>query len=124
MTGTIQCAVPGDDKMECDGGYPYGYFNYGPVRWGNLMAYQDGLEHGVCGNPATITFSDINGSGSGYEVVNGSIARNRPIFNITGYTLNEGTYKVIWNSTDGKDRYNHYGLLNITNIDNDHPNHS
>ena len=45
--------------------------------------------------------------------------------NITGYTLETGTYtNVSWKSTDGAGTYHHKGRLVITNIDNNRPNHS
>ena len=86
------------------------------------VVHGEGLDHGICGDAAPITF---NGStGSGYEVNHGVIDKNRPIYNIEGYQLQEGTYNVIWNSNSGGPEYTHYGKLTITNIDNDRPNHS
>lgn len=121
VTGTIQCAVPGNDPYECDGASPTRFFDYTANWYGNSIC-GDGLNHGVCGNSAPITF---NGStGSGYEVNHGSIDRNRPIYNIEGYQLAEGTYNVTWNSNSGGPQYTHYGVLTISNIDNDRPNHS
>lgn len=50
------------------------------------------------------------------------------IYNIKNYTPSGGIYyNVTWNSYDGDKHsgtYSHIGRLNITNIDNHHPNHS
>lgn len=120
VTGTIQCAIPGRSEYICDGSSPIRNFNY-DMPWGGKIVHGEGLDHGICGDAAPITF---NGStGSGYEVNHGVVDRNRPIYNIEGYQLQEGTYDVIWNSNSGGPEYTHYGKLTITNIDNDRPNH-
>lgn len=126
VTGTIQCAIPGQSETECDGASPTRFFDYhlNDNSWYGLTIYPDGYDHGLCGNPAVITFSDADGSGSGFEVNQGHLDRNRPIYNIDGYQLAPGQYHVTWNSNSGGPTYNHYGILTITNIDNDHPNHS
>lgn len=126
VVGTIECAIPGTNRYECDGSSPTRYFDYDMRRsewgWGEPTIGQDGLEHGICGNSAPISF---NGStGSGYETIGGEIQRNRPIYNISGYDLEPGIYKVTWNSDSGGPMYNHYGELHISYIDYDHPNHS
>lgn len=50
------------------------------------------------------------------------------IYNIKNYTPSGGIYyNVTWNSYDGDKHsgtYSHIGRLNITNIDDHHPNHS
>lgn len=126
VVGTIECAIPGRDPYTCDGSSPTRYFNYNMSQsewgWGEPTIGRDRLEHGICGNPAPISF---NGStGSGYETIGGEIQRNRPIYNISGYDLEPGIYKVTWNSDSGGPMYNHYGELHISYIDYDHPNHS
>lgn len=124
VVGTIECAIPGFDRYSCDGSAPTRNFNYrmNSRDWNGPTIRQDGLDHGICGNSAPISF---NGStGSGYETIGGEIQRNRPIYNISGYNLEPGTYKVTWNSDSGGPTYNHYGELNISYIDYDHPNHS
>ena len=67
-------------------------------------------------------------TGSGYEYIGNKIQRNRPIYNIKNYTPSGGIYyNVTWNSYDGDKHsgtYSHIGRLNITNIDDHHPNHS
>lgn len=110
VTGTIQCIYPGTSSKTFDDGT-------------DTYKDREGKWHGLCGNDATISFnSDI---GTGYEVDHGVIQKNRPIYNIKGYTLAEGTYtNVSWNSTDGALTYTHKGRLIITNIDNNRPNHS
>ena len=124
VTGTIQCAVPGPNPYACDGGRPTRYFDYrmNSNRWDGPTISSDGLEHGLCGNTATISFD--GDTGSGFERINGAIQRNRPIYNIEGYDLAEGYYNVTWQSNDGANEYNHYGTLHITNIVEDRPNHS
>lgn len=91
-------------------------------RWDGSTISPDGLEHGLCGNTAAISFD--GDTGSGFERINGEIQRNRPIYNIKGYDLVEGSYNVTWQSTDGAAEYNHYGTLHITNIVENRPNHS
>ena len=122
ITGIIQCAYPGNgrtngrtDKFDDYNGHKSGYWT---DSQGNL--------HGLCGYDATITF---NGStGKGYEYDNGEIQRNRPIYNIKNYTQTVGEhYNVTWNSDDRDNHsgtYSHIGRLIITNIDDNHPNHS
>lgn len=50
------------------------------------------------------------------------------IYNIKNYTPSGGIYyNVTWNNYDGDKHsgtYSHIGRLNITNIDDHHPNHS
>ena len=86
----------------------------------------DGMLHGLCGYDAEISFNAD--TGSGYEYNNGKIQKNRPIYNIKNYKAAVGTYtNVTWNSDDGDNHsgtYSHIGRLVITNIDNNHPNHS
>lgn len=119
ITGTIQCVYPGTSTEKGDNG-KYDDYNQQESGW-----YRDasGLLHGVCGNDATITFND--NIGRGFEKINGVIQKDRPIYNISGYKKEPGTYLgVKWNSTDGKNEYTHIGRLEITNIDENHPNHS
>lgn len=121
ITGKIQCAYPGNGRT--NGQMEYDDYNGQSTGW---FTDGEGKQHGLCGNDATITF---NGStGKGYESNNGQIQRNRPIYNISGYTPEVGTYYgVTWNSDDGDNlsgTYSHRGRLVITNIDNNHPNHS
>lgn len=122
ITGEIQCALPGD-----------GHTNGDTTRFDDYNGEQsgwyyeaNGKPHGLCGTTATISFN--GDTGSGYEVVNGKVSRNRPIYNIQNYTPKAGTYyNVTWNSDDGDKgtgTYSHIGRLVITNIDNNHPNHS
>lgn len=127
ITGTIQCGYPGDPN----------YYGWGRTSVGEPDVFDDwngwesgwytdrhGMQHGICGNDATISF---NGStGSGFETVNGKTDRNRPIYDIKGFIPEVGTYTgVRWTSRDGNSpEYHHVGRLIITNIDNDHPNHS
>lgn len=65
---------------------------------------------------------------SGYEVLRGKKQMDRPIFQISGYELKEGTYtNVTWKSEDGHNHtgtYSHYGRLIIESIDENRPNHS
>lgn len=127
VTGTIQCAIPGNSPYEVNDGIGTRNYSWGNVdnsRWNGPTLDYDGQDHGICGEAAAITFSDSDGSGSGYEMNHGVLDRSRPIYNITGYTLAEGTYDVTWNSNSGGPTYNHYGVLTITNIDNSKPNHS
>ena len=119
ITGTIQCAYPGDGQTNGDIN-KFDDYNGQESGW-----YTDasGLLHGICGNDATITFN--GNTGSGFERINGVIQRDRPIYNISGYEQKAGTYLgVIWNSTDGNYKYTHKGRLVITNVDDTRPNHS
>lgn len=123
ITGVIQCAYPGDgrgsngltDHFDDYNGQESGWYTDG-----------EGKLHGMCGYNATITF---NGStGSGYEYNNGEIQKKRPIHDIKNYKQEVGIYTdVTWKSDDlvnNSGTYNHIGRLKITNIDNNHPNHS
>lgn len=125
VQGMIQCAIPGRSPYAVEDGTTTRNYNRGDVNrnlWQGPTLTYDGLDHGLCGTAAPISFSDS--TGSGYEINHGSIDRNRPIYNIEGYTLAEGSYNVTWNSNSGGPAYNHYGVLTITNIDNSRPNHS
>ena len=100
----------------------------------NCIFIKGGIDHeknvwnayGLCGYDAKISFSED--AGSGYEYIGNKIQRNRPIYNIKNYTPSGGIYyNVTWNSYDGDKHsgtYSHIGRLNITNIDDHHPNHS
>ena len=123
VTGQIVCAIPGHSPYECNDGTTTRNFGFYPWQWDGPKINSDGLDHGLCGTSATISFSDTDGSGSGFEVVNGSIDYDRPIWNINGYELSPGDYPVTWNSTDGANKYNHYGILHITATGNN-ANHS
>ena len=120
ITGTIQCAYPGNGKTNGRTDV-FDDYNGQPNGW-----YTDdyGMQHGICGNNATISFN--GDTGSGYEYVNGRPDRNRPIYSISGYQLKEDTYyNVTWTSNDsGSPEYHHIGRLIITNIDSNRPNHS
>ena len=129
VTGTIQCAIPGDSAYRVNDGTnarnnsswisePWNW------KWSGAHLDADGYDHGICGEATSITFSDVDGSGSGYEMNHGVLDHTRPIYNISGYNLAEGTYNVTWQSHNTTTEYNHYGTLTITNIDNNRPNHS
>ena len=127
VTGTIQCAIPGSSAYTVNDGTSSrtnDWRIYRNFQWdgGHLLA--DNLPHGICGEATSITFSDSDGSGSGYEMNHGVLDTTRPIYNIQGYTLEQGSYNVYWQSNNGSEEYNHYGVLTITNIDNSRPNHS
>ncbi|MGN0313321.1 MAG: hypothetical protein ACI4EG_00870 [Fusicatenibacter sp.] len=114
VVGNIQCALPGRSSTEQDDGTT-------PI----YTEPKTHLQHGLCGETAPISFD--SDTASGYEVINGVKQTNRPIYDISGYTLEPGTYlNVTWKSTDngGKDEYSHTGRLVITNIDENRPNHS
>ena len=115
VVGYIQCKLPGSSSDGYDDGTD---IYYERNAQGKIIAW-----HGLCGNNASITFNGK--TGSGYEVLNNQVQRNRPITNIKGYELKKGTYyNVTWDSTDGAGTYHHIGRLNVDYIDNDHPNHS
>lgn len=129
VTGTIQCAIPGSSPYQCNDGTSAKNFDWWVYRgldqnWNGPTIQSDGLDHGICGETTSITFSDSDGSGSGFEMNHGVLDRSRPIYNISGYDLSTGTYSVTWKSNNGYSEYNHYGILTIENIDNTHPNHS
>ena len=121
VTGIIQCAYPGNGRSN---GRTDRFDDYNGQESGWFRA-PDGLDHGICGYDAQISFNDD--TASGYEAINGITQYNRQIFNVQGYELKEGTYYgVTWNSQIRGDQsvYSHVGRLTITNIDDDHPNHS
>lgn len=126
VTGTLQCAIPGDSPYACGDGTSarnYSWRVYAGIdQWGGPRITPDGKNHGICAEPTSISFA--SGTGTGYEMNHGVLDRTRPIYNIDGYNLSTGTYKVTWKSNNGYQVYNHYGMLTITNIDNDRPNHS
>lgn len=129
VTGTIQCAIPGASAYTVGDGTGARNFNsfvhsMAQERWPGSVPSADGKDHGICGESTTINFSDSNGIGSGYEMNHGVLDTSRPIYNISGYDLAEGTYNVTWQSSNGFQEYNHYGTLNIVNIDDSRPNHS
>lgn len=110
VVGKIQCALPGESPTKQDDGT-------------DVYIDKNGLWHGLCGNDAAISFdSDTK---YGYEVDKGVIQTNRPIYDVSGYELKEGTYSnVTWKSNDGTYEYSHTGRLVITSIDDKRPNHS
>lgn len=129
VTGTIQCAIPGKSAYAVNDGtgartFSKSIYNNAFGRWNGDIPSFDGKDHGICGESTTINFSDSNGTGSGYEMNHGVLDTSRPIYNISGYDLAEGTYNVTWQSSNGFQEYNHYGTLNIVNIDDSRPNHS
>ena len=122
VQGIIACAIPGYDNMLCDGNSPVRNFNY-DVTWNNNLVKGDGLDHGLCGEETPISFN--SDTASGFETNHGTIDYERVITNVSGYTLTPGVYNVTWNSSyRDSPIYTHYGKLNITNIDDEHPNRS
>ncbi len=79
ITGTIQCAYPGDGKTNGQTNI-FDDYNGNESGW-----YRDkkGMLHGLCGNNAEISFN--GDTGSGFEYSGGQIQRNRPIYIIHGY---------------------------------------
>ena len=129
VTGTIQCAIPGRSAYAVNDGTSsrtnnWQLYNSWNWDWPGDHLSADGMPHGICGEATSITFSDSDGSGSGYEMNHGVLDTSRPIYNIRGYNLATGTYNVYWQSNNGSEEYNHYGTLTISNIDNSRPNHS
>ena len=129
VTGTIQCAIPGNSPYAINDGTGSrnnnsNLYQWNRWDWPGAHLPPDGLDHGICGESTSITFSDSDGSGSGFEMNHGVLDRTRPIYNIDGYSLSTGSYNVTWQSNNGSRQYNHYGILTITNIDNSRPNHS
>ena len=120
VTGTIQCAYPGNGQTNGQ----MEYNDYCGTSEGWWTEPGTGLQHGVCGYDATINFDSE--TATGYEVENGKPNTSRVIWGIEGYDLEEGTYTVTWLSRHNPDPniYHHKGRLIITNIDNDHPNRS
>lgn len=122
ITGKIQCAYPGNGSTNGDIN-KYDDFNGQQSGW---WTDGSGKQHGLCGYDATISFN--GDTGKGYEYIGNKIQKNRPIYGIKNYTPEVGKYYgVIWSSDDGDKHsgtYTHYGRLIISNIDNNHPNHS
>lgn len=129
VTGTIQCAIPGSSPYKVNDGTGSRNFSKQVYmglsqNWNGPTISYDGKDHGICGEATSITFSDSDGSGSGYEMNHGVLDMTRPIYDISGYQLSVGNYYVTWKSNNGSQEYNHYGTLKISNIDNSRPNHS
>ena len=122
ITGVIQCAYPGDGHTN---GQTDKFDDYNGKESGYWTDADDKL-HGLCGYDAKISFNAD--TGSGYEYIGNKIQRNRPIHDISGYSPVPGIYKhAKWKSDDLQNNsgtYSHVGRLTITNIDNNHPNHS
>lgn len=121
ITGIIQCVYPGTALTKGDNGV-YDDYNGQKSGW---YTDSEGKVHGICGYDATISFN--GDTASGYERnKNGVIQTDRPIFNISGYEQEIGTYNVTWKSTDtaANVTYTHKGRLKISNVDDNHPNHS
>lgn len=128
----LECAIPGNSAY---------YINDGT----DAQKDAKGMDHGICGDWSTTFIS--SSSAKGYETVNGKVAYNRPIFNVTlGGTISNltsgtyfngdlkgstsldsattGNYYATWQSSDGKGTYTHYGVATVTAIDSSRPNHS
>ena len=120
VTGTIQCVYPGTDKTKGDTGV-YDDYNGKKSGW---YTDSEGMQHGICGFNATISFN--GDTASGFEAIKGVTQTDRPIYNIYGYQQAEGTYYVTWTSkdTNADKEYHHKGRLIVTNVDNTRPNHS
>lgn len=120
IVGTIQCQYPGDGST--NGQAIFDDYNN---RESGYYTDSEGRTHGICGNNADISFAGA--TGSGYEKKNGATDTSRPIYSITGYTAEVGTYyNVTWKSKDlgtGLE-YSHKGRLIISQIDRNRPNHS
>lgn len=120
IVGKIQCQYPGNGST--NGQKIFDDYNGQESGW-----YRDSEKrlHGICGNDADISFAGA--TGSGYEKNNGVTDTSRPIYSITGYTPEVGTYtNVTWTSKDTGTGlvYHHKGRLKITQIDANRPNHS
>ena len=129
VEGMIQCAIPGDSAYKVNDGTSartFDRFVYNGLKnnWPGPGIDFDRKDHGICGEAASITFSDSDGSGSGFEMNNGVLDTSRPIYNISGYNLSAGKHYVTWKSNNGSQEYSHYGILDISYIDDKHPNHS
>lgn len=130
IVGQIACAIPGTNRYSVTDGYHGDQdnrmfsYNINHSQWSGPYINKDGNLHGVCGNWANISFD--GSKASGHEVVNGVTDPNRVIYGIEGYEERTGEFNVTWHSynADPSDVYNHYGVLRINYIDNEHPNHS
>ena len=120
IVGTIQCQYPGNGRS--NGQAKFDDYNN---QESGYYTDSEGKLHGICGNNADISFAGA--TGSGYEKKNGATDTSRPIYSITGYTAEVGTYyNVTWKSKDlgtGLE-YSHKGRLIISQIDTNRPNHS
>ena len=121
IVGIIQCQYPGDG-ITTNGLEKFDDYNGQESGW-----YKDSQNHyhGICGNNADISFAGE--TGSGYEKNNGATDTSRPIYSISGYKAEVGTYLgVTWKSKDLKSgiEYTHRGKLKINQVDTNRPNHS
>ncbi|MDD6212486.1 MAG: hypothetical protein PUB22_05015 [Clostridiales bacterium] len=121
VVGIIQCVYPGNCKSKGDNGR-YDDYNGNQTGW---YKDEEGKLHGICGYNALITFN--GDTASGFEAVYGVTQFDRPIYDISGYEEEVGTYyNVTWTSKDTRanTEYHHKGRLMITDIDKTRPNHS
>ena len=120
IVGIIQCQYPGNGST--NGLEKFDDYNNESSGW-----YRDNESelHGICGNNANISFAGA--TGSGYEQNNGANDISRPIYSISGYKAEVGTYyDVTWKSNDLSSgmEYTHRGILKINLVDTNRPNHS
>ncbi len=110
VKGLIACQYPGSSPNAVDDGT-------------KTYKHPDGSWHGLCGNWAPISFESE--TGEGFEVNNGRIDTTRPIYDIPKGNYEAGkNYNLSWKSTDGKGRYTHQGVLKVSSVDPNIPNHS
>lgn len=118
INGTLQCVYPGDGSStngltdvydDYTAGCPYGSYTT-----------TDGVTHDLCGVETPITIGSSNTVG--YELyADGSKNYDRPIYGISGYTAEVGTYYgVTWKTQvvggASCDIREHYGRLTITSV--------
>lgn len=125
IVGVIQCQYPGNGPAQWGGSNGQAVFDDYNGEKSGWYYDSKGMPHGICGNNADISFAGA--TGSGYERKNGVTDTNRRIYDISGYTPEEGTYyNVTWKSMHAieKAEYSHKGRLIIKQIDTNRPNHS
>lgn len=125
ITGTIECVYPAQNSWETGDNGIYDGYNGRDTWQYNSGVFTDGygMNHGACGTPTVINYS--TGTGKGYEIYQGKLDKNRPIYDISLTDYGLGMHNdVTWNSTDGTGIYHHKGRIKITLVDNNKPNHS
>ena len=125
IVGVIQCQYPGSGPAAWGGTNGQAVFDDYNNKESGYYTDSKGMQHGICGNNADISFAGA--TGSGYERKIGVTDTSRPIYSISGYSPVKGEYyDVTWKSKDLSTglEYTHKGRLIINQVDTNRPNHS
>lgn len=123
IKGTLECSYPGSSKTK--GQYIFGdYHGYQSEYWYEDAPKSYKMPHGRCAYPTPVSIN--TDSWTGYERdANGNILKDHPIQNVDIGSVSTGMHdRVTWQSLDGKTVYHHLGRLNVSLIDDSHPDRS